>query len=109
FEWDWKFAERERHRAHDLKYSHTTAHQWYAAYRRAKDLFQQAGGRSDVDLNKTVKLPAQILSGEPSDAELLQVLCAVARGQIAICNYPAAELVLKPWLPQNDWPKISSL
>jgi len=109
FEWDWKFAERERHRAHELKYGYPTAHQWYAAYRRAKRLFQQASDvADDGDLVKESKLPAQIVSGDPSDAELLQILCAVARGQIAICNYPAAELVLKPWL-QNEWPKLSSL
>ncbi len=110
FEWDWKVAERELHRAQELRSGLPAAHQWYAAYRLAKDLFEQSSGivenREPLDKRK---LPIQIICGEPSAAEQLQVLCAVARGQIAVCNYEAAELILQPFCPKNGWPKLSLL
>lgn len=108
FEWDWKLAEREQHRAHDLKYGYPTAHQWYAAYRFAKVLYEQTSGVSNIEdsVNRS-KLPAQIVAGEPTPAEQLQTVCAIAREQIAVCNYAAADLVLKPLMPQNDWPNLS--
>lgn len=109
FEWDWKVAERELNRAIELRYDYPTAHQWYAAYRFAKALFDQSAGNSDSKLTRASSLPAQIVLGEPSTAEQLQILCAVAREQIAVCNYGAAELVLRDWAPQNDWPKLGSL
>ena len=108
FEWDWKTAERELNRALELRYDYPTAHQWYAAYRFAKELFEQSTGNRDTELS-AFKLPTQIISGEPSTIEQLQILCAVAREQIAVCNYEAAELVLQHWIPQNDWPKLGSL
>lgn len=108
FEWDWKIAERELNRALELRYDYPTAHQWYAAYRFAKELFEQSTGTRDSELS-AFKLPTQIVSGEPSTIEQLQILCAVAREQIAVCNYDAAELVLQHWIPQNDWPKLGSL
>ncbi|HET7112271.1 MAG TPA: winged helix-turn-helix domain-containing protein, partial [Pyrinomonadaceae bacterium] len=98
FEWDWKVAERELHRAQELRSDYPAAHQWYAAYRLAKSLVERsADGSHDGNSSDEWMLPAQILSGEPSIAEQLQVLCAVARGQIAVCNYEAAELILKPF------------
>jgi tetratricopeptide (TPR) repeat protein len=110
FEWDWKVAERERHRAHELRSGYPAAYQWYAAYCFVKQLFEQSTGRSgDSNWNIELKLPTQILSGEPNTGEQVQVLCTVARGQIAACNYEGAELVLRPYYPQNDWPKLSSL
>jgi DNA-binding winged helix-turn-helix (wHTH) protein/tetratricopeptide (TPR) repeat protein len=110
FEWDWKVAERELHRAHELRSEYPTAHQWFAAYRLAKHFFELSSGSSDEsEAGEKWKLPTQILSGEPSAAEQLQVLCAVARGQIAVCNYEAAKLILKPFYPLSDWPKLSSL
>jgi DNA-binding winged helix-turn-helix (wHTH) protein/TolB-like protein len=110
FEWDWKVAERELHRAHELRSVYPAAHQWYSAYRLVKDLFQQSTGGSDTSLSiEEWRLPTQVLSGEPSLTEQLQVLCAIARGQIAVCNYEAAELILRPFYPQNQWPKLSSL
>jgi TolB-like protein len=110
FEWDWKVAERELRRAQELRSDYPAAHQWYAAYRVAKELFEQStGSEHQSNSIESWKLPTQILSGEPSAAEQIQVLCAVARGQIAVCNYEAAELVLKPFYPQNDWPKLSPL
>lgn len=109
FEWDWKVAERELNRALELRYDYPTAHQWYAAYRFAKTLFEQCTGNRDNTLSTEFRLPTQIVSGEPSTTEQLQVLCAVAREQIAVCNYEAAELVLHQWTPINDWPKLGSL
>ena len=108
FEWDWKVAERELNRALELRYDQPTAHQWYAAYRLAKGLFEQSTGSSATEVDPS-GLPAQVVTGEPSTAEQVQILCAIAREQIAVCNYEAAELVLKAWLPQNDWPKLGSL
>ena len=109
FEWDWKVAERELNRALELRYDYPTAHQWYAAYRLSKTLFEQSTGNHHCEPSSAFKLPTQIISGEPSTAEQLQILCAVAREQIAVCNYEAAELVLHHWIPQNDWPKLGSL
>jgi tetratricopeptide (TPR) repeat protein len=110
FEWDWKVAERELHRAHELRSDYPAAHQWYSAYRLAKELSHRSTGGPDSNIStESWRLPTQVLSGEPSSAEQLQVLCAVARGQIAVCNYEAAELILRPFYPENDWPKLSSL
>jgi DNA-binding winged helix-turn-helix (wHTH) protein/tetratricopeptide (TPR) repeat protein len=109
FEWDWKVAERELNRALELRYDYPAAHQWYAAYRFAQTLFEQTTGSSDNKTSTESRLPNQIVSGEPTTAEQLQILCAVAREQIAVCNYEAAELVLQQWIPQNDWPKLGSL
>ena len=41
FEWDCKGAERELRRANELKTDYPAAHQWYAAYRLSKDMFQE--------------------------------------------------------------------
>lgn len=109
FEWEWKVAERELNRALELRCDYPKANQWYAAYRFAKTLFEQSTEISESKLNAEFRLPTQIVSGEPSTTEQLQVLCAVAREQIAACNYKAAELVLKHWIPQNDWPNLGSL
>lgn len=110
FEWDWKAAERELVRASELKTDYPAAHQWYAAYRMAKKVFQNSQTcYQDRGLEPDEKLPRQILSGEPTPAEQLQVLCAVAREQIAITNYKAAELMLAPWYSERNWPDVYSM
>lgn len=109
FEWEWKVAERELDRALELRRDYPTANQWYAAYRFAKVLFEDSTNMSGSKLSMEFRLPTQIVSGEPSITEQLQILCAVAREQIAVCNYEAAELILQHWIPQNDWPKLGSL
>ena len=110
FEWDWKGAERELQRAHELKLDYPRAHQWYAAYRLSKDLFERSVINSpDTHPQKESKLPAQLVLGEPTQAEQLQILCAVAREQVVIGNYEAAELVLKPWYPEQGWPNLACL
>ncbi len=40
FEWDCKGAERELYRANELKSDYPSAHQWYAAYRLATQIFE---------------------------------------------------------------------
>ena len=76
----------------------------------AKDIFESSNDSHAIrDQNAECKLPQQVLSGEPTPAEQLQILCAVAREQIAINNYTAAELILQPWYPEHNWPDISSL
>src|SRR5215813_5345008 len=93
-EWDWKGAERELRRANELKSDYLAAHQWYSAYVFAKDLFQSSRQvRSDESrpvaknlavTNSTCSdvLPAQIPSANLTEAEQVQVYCAVAREQI---------------------------
>ena len=110
FEWDWKAAERELRRATELKSDYPAAHQWYAAYRAAKDIFEKSKNTSSGEnLEPDCKLPHQVRSGEPTRAEQLQVLCAVAREQIAVTNYAAAELILQAWYPERNWPDVSSM
>jgi TolB-like protein/DNA-binding winged helix-turn-helix (wHTH) protein len=110
FEWDWKAAERELHRATELKTEFPTAHQWYAAYRVAKSIFENSSDSYECDTSfRACELPHQVVSGEPTQAEQLQVLCTVAREQVAITNYAAAELILQPWYRERNWPEVASL
>ena len=110
FEWDWKTAERELQRASALKTGYPSAHQWYAAYKIAKDLFERSKRLYDEDSSHPDwNLPDQVLLGEPTTAEQLHVLCAIAREQIRIANFEAAELILRPWYPQKNWPDVASL
>ncbi len=110
FEWDWKAAERELRRATELRTDYPAAHQWYAAYKAAKDIFEKSRSSSyDDHPDAECKLPHQVLSGKPTPAEQLQVLCTVAREQIAVTNYEAAELILQPWYRDSKWPEVSSL
>ena len=110
FEWDWKAAERELRRATELKTDYPAAHQWYAAYRAAKDIFEKSSTPShDNPQDPECNLPHQVVSGAPTPAEQLQILCAVAREQIAVTNYAAAERILEPWYRDRNWPDISSL
>ena len=56
-EWDWKGAERELRRANELKTDYPAAHQWHAAYRFSKQLFEEASGH-----NTTRCITVQIFS-----------------------------------------------
>jgi tetratricopeptide (TPR) repeat protein len=42
-------------------------------------------------------------------AEEVQILCSVARDQVAIGNYEAARLILRQWSTLGKWPKLDSL
>src|SRR5262249_34589768 len=120
-EWDWKGAERELRRANELKSDYLAAHQWYSAYVFAKDLFQSSRQvRSDESrpvaknlavTNSTCSdvLPAQIPSANLTEAEQVQVYCAVAREQIDSGNYEAACAVLCQWWRFGERPKVDGL
>jgi len=108
FEWDWRVAEIERRRASELKIEYPTAYQWFAAYRLAKRVFEESGGMSNDNFLES-KLPVQVLSGGLTPDEEVHILCAVAREQIAVGNFEAAELVVKAWCPEAGWPDLKSL
>jgi tetratricopeptide (TPR) repeat protein len=110
FEWDWKSAERELRRANDLKTDYPAAHQWYAAYRTSLELFQSRLGTSQfsVDILQEIQ-PTQLYSGTLSPNEEIQILCTIAREQIAVGNYDAGCLILrKHWKP-GEWPKLDGV
>jgi len=109
FEWDWRVAERERRRASELKIEYPTAPQWFYAYQLAKRIFEESAGLSATANAFDSKLPAQVRCGALSPGEEVQILCAVAREQIAVGNFEAAELVLKSWCPETGWPDLQSL
>lgn len=118
FEWDWKSAERELRRANDLKTDYPAAHQWYAAYRTCKRLYdesrildrQQSRVRDTVKSNEVIeKLPVQVASLELTDAEQLQVYCAIVREQIDAGNYEAGCKILQPWWSFGNRPKLGGL
>lgn len=109
FEWDWRVAERERRRASELKIEYPTAYQWFAAYRLAKRVFEESGGVSATNNSLESRLPLQVLSAALTPDEEVHILCAVAREQIAVGNFEAAELVVKSWCPDAGWPDLKSL
>jgi tetratricopeptide (TPR) repeat protein len=110
-EWDWKGAEREIQRASELKAHYPAAHQWYAAYLFSQHLYEARYHNSQMDLSKRSDpgLASQIPSVSLTHTEKAQVLCTIAREQVAVGNYEAAFLVLESWLSDNHWPKLDSL
>ncbi|HEU4508208.1 MAG TPA: winged helix-turn-helix domain-containing protein [Pyrinomonadaceae bacterium] len=118
FEWDWKGAERELRRANELKTDYPAAHQWFAAYRTVKQLYQQSlfprvhTNSPSFDLRNfsfSEDRPHQIPSVELTLSEQSQVYCAIVREQNDVGNYEAACLVLRPWWSFGDWPKVDGL
>lgn len=118
FEWDWKSAERELRRANDLKTDYPAAHQWYAAYRTCKRLYDESriSDRQQSRVSDTVKsnevlekLPVQVASLELTNAEQLQVYCAIVREQIDAGNYEAGCKILQPWWSFGNRPKLGGL
>ncbi len=109
FEWDWRVAERERRRATELKTEYPAAHQWFAAYRLAKRVFEESAGLAATATPSDSNLPAQVLFGALTPEEEVHILCAVAREQMAVGNFAAADLVMKSWCPQTGWPDLQSL
>jgi tetratricopeptide (TPR) repeat protein len=105
-------------RANDLKTESPAAHQWYAAYRTCKRLYDESRS-SDREQNRTndlvkrygvhEKLPLQVASLELTAAEQLQVYCAIVREQIDAGNYEAGCKILQPWWSFGNRPKLDGL
>lgn len=113
FKWDWKGIERELRRANELRTNYPSIHQWYAAYRRSKHLYREsASGKeplSSSSVEADSRLTAQIPSIGLTPAEEVQIFCSVARDQMAIGNYEAARLILRPWSAPGKWPILTYL
>lgn len=115
-EWDWRAAERELRRANELKATHVVAHQWYAAYFKAKNLFEEVRRESEgllettaATLNRDHGLPTQIQSFDLTCDEDLQVTCAISREQIDVGNFEAASRFLRKWWVVGGWPNVEGL
>jgi TolB-like protein len=115
FEWDWKAVERELRRANELRANYPSVHQWYFAYRTSKQLYKEsisgkpARGPLTMRIDSDSKLAGQIPSAQLAPTEEVQILCSVARDQIAVGNFEAAYLVLRRWCVPGKWPKLDSL
>jgi DNA-binding winged helix-turn-helix (wHTH) protein/tetratricopeptide (TPR) repeat protein len=113
FKWDWKGVERELRRATELKTNYPSIHQWYAVYRRSRQIFRESlsgkqslnGLPSEIELKLTSQIPSITLT----PAEEVQIFCSVARDQMAIGNYEAARLILQHWSVPGKWPKLDFL
>jgi DNA-binding winged helix-turn-helix (wHTH) protein/tetratricopeptide (TPR) repeat protein len=114
FEWDWKGAERELRRANELKTDYPSPHQWYAAYRVTQRLYEKSSRANHVhsysmnDLKSGAKLASQIPSLQLTPTEEVQILCSIAREQLAVGNFEAGSLILQPWFQLGKWPKLDS-
>lgn len=113
FKWDWKGIERELRRATELRTNYPSIYQWYAAYRNSRQFYREslAGKQrlSSLGIEADPKLTSQIPSIGLTPAEEVQILCSVARDQMAIGNYEAAKLILRHWLTAGTWPKLDHL
>jgi hypothetical protein len=112
FEWDWKSVERELRRADELKTSYPSAHEWYVAYQISKQFYKDvfSGRQSNKSLkDSNARLVSQISSVHLTPTEDVQILCSVARDQIATGNYNAARLILRRWSMPGKWPKLHTL
>jgi DNA-binding winged helix-turn-helix (wHTH) protein len=115
FEWDWKGVQRERRRANELKTDYPSAHQWYVAYRLSEQLYKdtlpQNSSHNDHSNNLEIgpNLSSQMRCALLTPTEEVQILCSVARDQIAIGNYQAAALILRRWSVPGRWPSLHSL
>ncbi|HSE16686.1 MAG TPA: winged helix-turn-helix domain-containing protein [Pyrinomonadaceae bacterium] len=113
FEWDWKGAERELRRAHELQTTYPTAPQWHAAYCLSRDIFRTfLRNRCQGCANEVIGdllFPGPLFISTLSPNEEVQVLCAVAREQIDIGNYDAGCLMLRNWWSPGKWPNLNGL
>jgi DNA-binding winged helix-turn-helix (wHTH) protein/Tfp pilus assembly protein PilF len=118
FEWDTRGVERELRRANDLKTVYPGAHQWYFAYQRCKQLYENSisqpesptNAGADISERELVEaLSPQIASLELTQSEQLQVLCAIARDQVDVGNYEAGYKILQPWWSFGNTPSMDGL
>lgn len=113
FKWDWNGIERELRRASELRTNYPSIHQWYVAYRRSKQLYLESPAgkqpRSILETKLEPRLTSQIPSIGLTPAEEVQILCSIARDQMAIGNYEAARLILQQWSVPGTWPKLDYL
>ncbi len=115
FKWDWKGVERELRRANELKTNYPSIYQWHVAYQLSKQLYGESLRRSrsrsnlKANLKSDSKLAPQIPSSKLTPAEEIQILCSIARDQMAIGNYEAATLILREWAVIGKWPKLAYL
>jgi DNA-binding winged helix-turn-helix (wHTH) protein/TolB-like protein len=115
FEWDWKGVERERRRANELKTDYPSSHQWYVVYELSEQLYSETSvgeppkNEHLKELRLRASFPSQIGCSLLTPSEEVQILCSVARDQIAIGNYEAAALLLRRWSIAGQWPRLNSL
>lgn len=111
FEWDWKGAERELRRANELKTAYPAAHQWYAAYRHAVDLYKKSGRIEGILKSEECRVfrPQQLSAVTLSANEEVQIFCAIAREQIEVGNYEAGCLMLRNWWIPGEMPNVAVL
>lgn len=117
FEWDWKSAEREVRRAHELKTNYPAAHQWHAAFILSQRLLHETllSTKSTQEKKKrkrnprTPTLPKHIASLELTPNEQVRIYCTIAREQIEAGNYDAGCMILKSWWQFGNWPKLQEL
>jgi TolB-like protein len=115
FEWDWCSVEREMRRANELKVSYPSPRQWFVAYTLSKKLYREALGRKrlNASLNPKIELHSnltkQIASVQLTPTEEVQILCYIARDQMGIGNFEAANLILRRWSTVGKWPRLDAL
>jgi tetratricopeptide (TPR) repeat protein len=85
------------------------------AYTRSKKLYREALGRKrlNASLNPKIELHSnltkQIASVQLTPTEEVQILCYIARDQMGIGNFEAANLILRRWSTVGKWPRLDAL
>lgn len=126
YEWDRKTAERELRRATELNTNYPAAHQWSAAYKFARELYEKCAAKgnkaetggddermlpstSESSLRLDGNFASQFRGATLTPDEEVQVFCTIAREQIDTGNYEAACAVLEKWWALGAWPNLDGL